>query len=117
MVDFGDLIEKECGKSVTQCFKAGGDAGRVFSHFYLFRNYYKNWNIIFFSSGPLSTSVRGCSKFSTQPDGCKGESSANLVESGACFCSTDLCNTASGQQLDLKKVMILIFVMLCLVKI
>ena len=42
MVDLDDLIEKECGKSVTQCFKAGGDAGRVFSHFYLFRNYYKS---------------------------------------------------------------------------
>ena len=39
MVDSGDLIEKECDKSVTQCFKGGADAGKVFSHFSIFPNY------------------------------------------------------------------------------
>ena len=42
MVDFGDLIEKECDKSVTQCFKGGVESGKVFSHFSLFLNYYQS---------------------------------------------------------------------------
>ena len=72
-------------------------------------------NISFFPSGSVSTWKMGCSTDGPKPDGCQGVS-VSSVKAEKCYCSTDLCNTASRQQLGFK-VIIFTFVMLQIVKI